>query len=118
MLDAEFIRRAEMTANIRYVGFKSKAIVREYSFLLRESSIEPREITLTILNEAFRSHGLRYQDAPDLCSLKLHREMANSVDNPLKTHYRISGTELDDYRYSHFPRAATALYPRKVAPDF
>jgi len=44
--------------------------------------------------------------------------MANSVDNPLKTHYRISGTELDDYRYSHFPKAATALYPRKVAPDF
>jgi hypothetical protein len=107
-----------MTANIQYVGFKSKAIVREYSSLLRESSIEPHEITFTILNEAFRSHGLRYQDAPDHCSLKLHREMANSVDNPLKTHYRISGTELDDYRYSHFPKAATALYPRKVAPDF
>ena len=47
-----------MTVNIQYVGFKSKAIVREYSFLLRESSIEPREITLTILNEAFRAHGL------------------------------------------------------------
>ncbi len=107
-----------MTANIQYVGFKSKAIVREYSFLLRESSIEPQEITFTILNEAFRSHGLRYQDAPDLCSLKLHREMANSADSPLKTHYRMSATELDDYRYSHFPKAATALYPRKAAQDF
>jgi hypothetical protein len=107
-----------MTANIQYVGFKSKAIVREYSFLLRESSIEPHEITFTILNKAFRSHGLRYQDAPDLCSLKLHREMANSVDDPLKTHYRISGTELDDYRDSHSPKAAKALYPRKVAQDF
>jgi hypothetical protein len=107
-----------MTANTQYVGFKSKVIVREYSFLLRESSIEPHEITFTILSEAFRSHGLRYQDAPDLCLLKLHREMANSVDNPLETHYRISRTEMDDYRYSHFPKAATALYPRKVAPDF
>jgi hypothetical protein len=107
-----------MTANIQYVGFKSKAIVREYSFLLRESSIEPHEITLTILNEAFRSHCLRYQDAPDLCSLKLHREMANSVDDPMKTHYRISGTELDNYRNSHFPKAAKALYPRKVGQDF
>ena len=37
-----------MTVNIQYVGFKSKAIVREYGFLLRESSIEPREITFTI----------------------------------------------------------------------
>ena len=107
-----------MTANIQYRGFKSKAIVREYSFLLRESSIEPREIIFTILNEAFRSHGLRYQDAPDLCSLKLHREMANSVDDPLKTHYRISGTELDNYRDSHSPKTAKALYPRKAAQDF
>jgi len=104
-----------MTVNIQYVGFKSKAIVREYSFLLRESSIEPREITLTILNEAFRAHGLRYQDAPDLCPLKLHREMANSVDDPLRTHYQISGTELDNYRDSHSPKTTIALYPRKVA---
>jgi hypothetical protein len=80
---------------------------------LRESSIEPQEITFTILNEAFRSHGLRYQDAPDFCSLKLHREMANSADDPLKTHDRISGTELDDYRDSHSPKTAKALYPRK-----
>ena len=107
-----------MTPNIQYVGFKSKAIVREYGFLLRESSIEPHEITLTILNEAFRSHGLRYQDAPDLCSLKLHREMANSVDDPMKTHYRISGTELDNYRDSQSSKAAKALYPRKVGQDF
>jgi hypothetical protein len=107
-----------MTVSIQYVGFKSKAIVREYRFLLRESSIAPHEIIFTILNEAFRSHGLRYQDAPDLCSLKLHREMANSVDDPLKTHYQISGTELDDYRDSHSPKAAKARYPRKVGQDF
>ena len=53
-----------MTVNLQYVGFKSKAIVREYSFLLRESSLEPHEITFAILNEAFCPHGLRYQDAP------------------------------------------------------
>ena len=98
-----------MTVNIQYVGFKSKAIVREYSFLLRESSIEPQEIIFTISNDAFRSHGLPYQDAPDLCSLKLHREMANSIDDPLKTRYRIIGTELDDCRDSHSPKAAKAL---------
>ena len=107
-----------MSVNIQSMGFKSKAVVREYSFLLRESSIEPHEITFTILNEAFRSHGLRYQDAPDLCSLKLHREMATSVDDPLKSHYRITGTELDDYRDSHSPKAAMALYPRRVGQDF
>jgi hypothetical protein len=104
-----------MSVNIQYVGFKSTATVREYSFLLREASMQPNEITFTILNEAFRSHGLRYQDAPDLCSLKLSREMANSIDDPLKAHYQISETELDDYRDSHYPKSAKALYPRKVA---
>jgi hypothetical protein len=53
-----------MTVSIQYVSFKSKAIIREYRFLLRESSIALHEIIFTILNEAFRSHGLRSQDAP------------------------------------------------------
>jgi hypothetical protein len=74
-----------MTANLQYGGFKSQAIVREYSFFLRES---------------------------------LHHEMANSVDHPLRTHYRISGTELDNYRDSHSSKAVNALYPRKAAQDF
>jgi len=72
-----------MTVNIQYVGFKSTAIVREYSFLLRESSIEPREITFTILNEAFRAHGLRYQDAPDLCSSRDGQLRGRSTENTL-----------------------------------
>ena len=76
---------------------------------MREYSIAPQEITFTILNEVFRSHGLRYQDVPDLGSLKLHREMANSVDDSLKTRYRISGTELDDYRDSHSPKTVKTL---------
>ena len=41
-----------MSVNIQHVGFKSTAILREYSFLLRESPIEPNEITFTILNQA------------------------------------------------------------------
>jgi hypothetical protein len=44
--------------------------------------------------------------------------MATSVDDPLKSHYRITGTELDDYRDSHSAKAAKALYPRKVGQDF
>ncbi len=100
---------------IQYVGFKAKALLREYSFLVREAANEPREFTLTIVNEAFDSHRVRYQDAPDICSLKLHRELAASADHPPKTHYRISETELDDYRVAHSPKAARNLYPAKPA---
>jgi hypothetical protein len=79
-----------MSVNVQYVGFTAKAMVREYSFLVRESSIDSHEVTFTILNEAFTSHRLSLQNGPDICSLKLHRELADSSNGPLKTHYRIS----------------------------
>jgi hypothetical protein len=107
-----------MSVNVQYVGFTARAMVREYSFLVRESSIDSKEITFTILNEAFTSHRLSFQNAPDICSLKLHRELADSSNNPLKTHYRISETELDAYRDSHTSRVAKGLYPRRVAQEF
>jgi hypothetical protein len=107
-----------MSVNARYVGFKAKAIVREYSFLVRESSIEPCEITFTILNEAFTSRRLSFQNAPDICSLKLQRELTDSPNIPLKTHYRISESELDDYHESHSSKAARGLYPRKPPQNF
>jgi hypothetical protein len=103
---------------VQYVGFTAKAMVREYSFLVRETAVDSHEITFTILNEAFTSHRLSLQNGPDICSLKLHRELADSSNNPLKTHYRISETELDAYRESHTSGAAKGLSPRKVAEDF
>ncbi len=93
-----------MSVNVQYVGFTAKAMVREYSFLVRESSIESHEVTFTILNEAFTSHRLSLQNGPDICSLKLHRELADS-----------SETELDAYRESHTSGAPKGLYPRKAA---
>jgi hypothetical protein len=58
--------------NVQYVGFQAKALVREYNFLVRRPSNETSEFTLTILNEAFNSRRVRYQDAPEICSRKLH----------------------------------------------
>jgi hypothetical protein len=86
---------------VQYAGFTSKPIVREYCFLVREVSSDPREFTFTILNQAFRSHRVRYQDAAEICSIKLHRELAEWQDHPLKTHYRITDIELNNYRDSH-----------------
>ena len=107
-----------MSVNVQYVGFKSKATAREYTFLVREAAIEPQEITFTILNETFTSRRLSFQNAPDFCSLKLHRELSDPVNNPLKTHYRISETELNDYHASHSSKAAKGLYPQKPAQNF
>ena len=104
-------------AIIEYRGFNAKPLVREYTFSVREAAMEPREYTLTITNEAFDSHRARYQDAPDICSLRLRRELAANSNHPLKTHYRITDVELDDYRTSHGPKPARHLYTPKAARD-
>ncbi len=105
------------SVNVQYVGFEAKALVREYSFLVRQALNETREFTLTIVNEAFSSRRVSYQDAPDICSHKLHRELATFSNNPPQTHYRISEIELDEYRNSHAPKAAGNVYKPKAARD-
>jgi hypothetical protein len=105
------------TILIEYRGFKPKPLVREYTFSVRESAMEPQECTLTIANEAFDSHRARYQDAPDICSLKLRRELAANANHLPKTHYRITDAELDDYRIAHGPKPARNLYTPRASRD-
>lgn len=102
---------------VQFGGFKTKGLVREYLFTVREQASEPREFTLSIANEAFDAHRLRYQDAPDLCSLKLRRELATTANRPSKTHFSITDADLEDYRGAHAPRTARNPFSRKNTPD-
>jgi hypothetical protein len=86
---------------VQFVGFEAKNLVREYTFTVREPATEPREYTVTIPNEAFNARRVRYQDAPDICSHKLHRELAASENHPEKSHFRLSDIELADYATTH-----------------
>lgn len=103
---------------VQFVGFASKAAVREYTFTVREASMEPREFKVTISNEAFSTRRLRFQDAPDVCSIKLRHELAAHANHPVETHFHVTDLELEDYRGSHAPRTAKTLYGRKPAEDF
>ena len=58
----------------------------------------PREYTLTIPNEAFQAHRARYQDAPQICSLRLRRELATNANQPPTNEFCITDAELADYR--------------------
>ena len=111
-------RRMSESVNVQYVGFESKTLVRQYSFLVQQAASEAREFTLTILNDAFCSRRVSYQDAPSLCSAKLHRELAAHANNPPKTHYRISEVDLDEYRASRASKTPGGFYPRKSKPQF
>lgn len=93
--------------NVQYVGFKTKGLVREYSFIVRRALNQTSEFTLTIANEAFVSRRVRFQDAAEICSLRLQRELAVFGDQPPQAEYAISEADLDDYRTAHAPKASS-----------
>jgi|SRR5260370_32933987 hypothetical protein len=84
---------------LQYIGFTSGTLVREYSFVVRNES-GPREYTVTIANEAFVSHRARYQDGPNICSMRLRRELATDATDPSITQFCITDSELADYTKS------------------
>jgi|SRR6267154_4432825 len=108
-----------MTENVdvQYVGFEAKALVREYSFIVRRALNEASKFTLAIANEAFGSRRVRFQDAPEICSLRLRHELAVFENHPPQAHYRICETDLDEYRSSHAPRSAGYRYKPKDPRD-
>ncbi len=93
------------TIHIQYIGFEPQTLVRLYSFRVLEASNEPRKFTLSIANEAFLSHRARYQDAPDICFLKLSHELAVHDNRPPESHFAISDAELEIYREAHAPKS-------------
>ncbi|MDE3137432.1 MAG: hypothetical protein KGL59_12720 [Acidobacteriota bacterium] len=93
---------------VRYQGFATKNAGREYTFQVNDSNEESREFTLTIANDAFTSRRVRFQDAPEICSLKLERELAAEQADPSKTRakpqFSITEAELDEYREARSPK--------------
>ena len=103
---------------MQYVGFESKNRSREYAFQVRYAAEDVRDFTLTIADDAFTSHRVRYQDAPDVCSLKLKRELITNADVPSRTNFPITDEELDDYRVAHTSKTAKSPWAPKPKEDF
>ena len=95
------------------MGFQAKPTAREYAFTVHEQAREDISYTLTILNEAFISRRARYQDAPEICSQRLHRELDVHANRPPATNFCITEADLDDYRDSHRPKSKNGLHKRR-----
>jgi hypothetical protein len=104
-------------AVVQYVGFQAKPLSREYTFNVREGG-EQREFTLSIENAAFTSKRARFQDGPNICSLRLRTELAAEVAPVAPLHFHITGAELDDFRETHSPKPTRNLYTPKRDDDF
>jgi hypothetical protein len=103
---------------VQFVRFEAKALVREYTFNVREPEVEPRVFTLTISNQAFNERRVRYQDAPDVCSVKLRHELAAYANDPPWKNFLITDADLEDYRSRHAPRASRPWSIRRPNEDF
>jgi hypothetical protein len=99
---------------VQYVGFTSRDLAREYSFVVRRPSGELREYIVSIGNEAFVSHRARYQDGPDICSLRLHRELISNGDSSPIVPLCVTDSDLVDYRNDHSPKPAKRFQPPKI----
>jgi hypothetical protein len=106
------------TLLMEYVGFESQDQGRQYRFQVRYAIEDMREFTLTISTEAFDTHRVRYQDAPDVCSLKLRRELAANANHPSMTNFPITDTELEDYKVAHAGKVPKSPYAPRPREDY
>jgi hypothetical protein len=99
---------------VQYVGFEAKDLVREYTFSVREPAGQPRAYTLTIANEAFESRRARYQDAPDICLLRLRRELATGASRAESSCFCVTDAELAAYHCGQKEKRPKSLAAKRI----
>jgi|SRR5215470_4905658 len=112
-------------ASVEYVGFRTGEDRREY--LLRSHlGPEVQEYTVGIALAAFAAGRVRLQDGPEICYLKVLRELQSTEAGAARTPYlTVSDAELADYVAAHTPlprgrgsfsASATTAAPGKTPP--
>ena len=93
------------TTQVEYLDFKAGEATREYHLRVRRGD-EFHDFTVAIPNEAFLSGRVRYQDAPDVCFLKILRELAAGEEGSLPAQaLQMTDQELDEYKVAHAPKS-------------
>ena len=92
------------TTQVEYIDFTATEAVREYRLRVRRGT-DIQDFTVAISNEAFLSGRVRYQDAPDICFLKIQRELAEGEEGTFpEPALKMTDQELEEYRVSHAPK--------------
>ena len=110
---------------IEYVGFRTGPEYREYH-LRSHFGTETREYTVAIAHSAFTAGRVRFQDGPEICYLKLLRELESTeVGVSRAPHLTVTDAELADYVTAHtvpargrggFSASAATAAPVKTPP--
>ena len=89
---------------IQYVGCSVAASSRIYNYDVLDTK-EKREFSVQVESEAFRSSGLRLQDGPDICFVRLKQELEGETqESRAEGHLSIRKRDVDEYLEQHYPR--------------
>ncbi len=91
------------TTLVEYLEFRAGSDTREYRLRVRRGD-DSWGVTVAIPNEAFLSGRVRYQDAPDICFLKVQKELAAADGMPPARAHGMTDEELEEYRIAHTPK--------------
>ena len=97
--------------HVEYVGFRTSERDRSYTLRLWTAAAESCDYVVVIPNEAFLAHRVRYQDAPEICFLKLQRELAGRNEGMTGGRLDVTDADLEDYRLAHAPKTAGRRQP-------
>ena len=101
------------TLRSEYIGFTVNETSRVYTMRVRRPDGVFHDFRFAIANQSFLSKRVRYQDAPEICFLKLQQELITSgEDLAPESQIHISEAELDAYREEHTKKAP----PRRRPP--
>lgn len=99
-------------ARVEYVGVTAQGNIREYALRAWQVTGSFRSFVVTIPNEAFLDHRVRYQDAPEICYLKVQREVLACADGPAISKVKVTEEDLDEYRAAHAPKVPKRRLPK------
>lgn len=91
-------------AQVEYLGFTTEGAARQYVLRVRQPSGDVVDFKLAIPIAAFLAGRVRFQDAPEICFLKLQRALTASPD-PIPVSLGVSNEELEEYKVAHAPRS-------------
>jgi len=101
------------TLRSEYVGFTVDKTSRVYAMRVRAPDGIVHDVQIAIANQAFLSNRVRYQDAAEICFLKLERELGDGGEGSIPTsRLEVTDAELDEYREAHTKK------PPKPRPRF
>lgn len=105
-----------MTRRAEYVGFTTDETSRIYTMRVRKPGGVVLEFQIAIPNQSFLSKKVRYQDAAEICFLRLERELSECGEDATPASFiQITDAELDEYREAHTKKAPP---PRpRFSPD-